>query len=193
MVERVKIDSIAKYNLEKKIVKAHAPNIVSPNAKDLRKALEQRIEKEIPTKFLTAEKHKNGRLVRFMPTETQKRMVWQMAAMGASAQIIRLAILDPDTSEPITEPILFSNFSEIMKHAREQANFTVALKIYEIAIGNDAEYDNEGNLIKTSNPPNLEALRWWDRSRGEARRLFELRKANSEDEGTNVTLIIEAS
>ncbi len=197
MVAKVKVDPIAKYNLDKKIYKSRAPSIVSPNksAKSLREALENRIETEVPQRLLENKVNGDHSLARFIPTEIQKRMVWQMAAMGASMAIIQLAVLDPDTGQPISEPMLSANFGQIMEHAREQANFTVALKIYEVAVGRDADYDEEGRVVRPSMPPNLAALQWWDRTRGEARRLAESRSRLSIDanDKTSVTLIIENS
>lgn len=200
MVDRVKADPIAKFNLDKPIINFHpfqkqVDRNRANNAKSMsvRKQLEKRIAKQIPQELLTSQYHKNGRLVRFIPTETQKRMVWQMAAMGASSSIIALAVIDPDTGEPIDEGMLQNNFGVILQHAREQANFTVALKIYELAVGNDAIYDQEGRLVKPATPPNFQALSYWDKTRGEGKRLLELRKNTIEEGGTNVTLVIEAS
>jgi hypothetical protein len=193
-MKKLQVHPIAKYNLEKPINsnQGRAPRRLGDGDRELQKALAARIEKEIPAQLLLMNPppHKNRV---FHPTEIQKRMVWQMAAMGASQNIIRLAVIDPDTKQPLSDSILVSNFGDIMRHAREQANFTVALKIYELAVGRDAEYDNEGNLIQPSYPPNFDALKWWDRTRGEARKLLDLRTVRHEQEANTVTLVIEGS
>lgn len=192
-MDKEKIHPIAKYNLDKPILASlgRAPNRVSEGDKGLRKALEDRVERDIPLTLLNG--GKEHRLSYFLPTEIQKRMVWQMAAMGASQQIIRLAVIDPVSKQPVQESTLVSHFGDILRHAREQANFTVALKIYEIAIGHDAEFDNEGNLIRPSSPPNMDALKWWDRTRGEAKKLLDLRSVRQDQESNTVTLVIEGS
>lgn len=199
-MKKLQVHPIAKYNLEKPINGTpRAPSIVSdiPDNKNLRKALEARIEREVPLSLLKqpAKRAPNGAIYHdFYPTEIQKRMVWQMAAMGASQQIIRLAVIDPATRQPVQDKCLIAHFGDIMRHAREQANFTVALKIYELAIGQDAHYDNEGNLVQPSAPPNFDALKWWDRTRGEARKLLDLRTIRQTEQASNtVTLVIEGS
>ncbi len=196
MVEKVKLNGAPKFpythdKQSKRINYAkNGGGIVSNKQAALKEALENRIEKEIPERFL-----KDKALVksRFVPTETQKRMVWQMAAMAASWQIIRLAIIDPDTGDPISEAVLDHHFREIMKHAREQANFTVALTIYQLAIGNPAEYDANGNMLRPYSAPNLDALKWFDRTRGEAKTVLQQRIAGPTIDGTSVTLVIEGS
>lgn len=198
-MKKIRIDPIAKYALEKPINsnQGRAPNRLGDGDKDLRKVLEERIEREVPPQLLLDKPPElvNGhRFWNFHPNEIQKRMVWQMAAMGASQNIIRLAVIDPDTRQPVDERCLTAHFGDIMRHAREQANFTVALKIYEIAIGHDAEFDQEGNLIRPSSPPNMDALKWWDRTRGEAKKLLDLRSfRQQESTSNNVTLVIEGS
>jgi hypothetical protein len=191
-MKKLQVHPIAKYNLEKPINsnQGRAPRRLGDGDRELQKALAARIEKEIPPQLLLLN---SNRARAFHPTEIQKRMVWQMAAMGASQNIIRLAVIDPDTKQPLNDHALTSHFGDIMRHAREQANFTVALKIYELAVGRDAEYDNEGNLIQPSYPPNFDALKWWDRTRGEARKLLDLRTVRHEQEANTVTLVIEGS
>lgn len=198
-MKKLQVHPIAKYNLEKPINadQGRAPSIVSPNNKNLHRALEERIEREVPSDLLNRppKRAPNGAIYRsFYPTEIQKRMVWQMAAMGASQHIIQLAVIDPETMKPVPDQCLVAHFGDIMRHAREQANFTVALKIYELAIGQDAHYDNEGNLVQPSSPPNFDALKWWDRTRGEARKLLDLRTIRQTEQTSNtVTLVIEGS
>ena len=86
------------------------------------------------------------------------------------------------------------HFKEILQHAREQANFTVALKIYELAVGADAIYDQDGNLVRPSMKPDFEALKYWDRTRGEGKRALENRRVSlEENDRGSVTLIIENS
>jgi len=186
--ERLKIDPIAKYNLDKPIYTTRSKE---EHKTKVRRDLESRIAKDIPPELLSKRALPNSR---FIPTEQQKRMVWQMAAMGASEAIIKLAVINPDTGNPLPEMTLHYHFQEIMKHAREQANFTVALKIYELAVGSDAIYDQEGNLVRPASMPSLDALKWWDRTRGEAKRMHETRRVALEEEGKgSVTLIIENS
>lgn len=186
--ERLKIDPIAKFNLDKPRYETRSKEDTKSK---VRKDLEKRIATDIPNHLLHDNPHPTAR---FIPTEQQKRMVWQMAAMGASESIIKLAVINPNTGEPLPEMTLHFHFKEIMQHAREQANFTVALKIYELAVGSDAIYDNQGNLVRPAFQPNLDALKWWDRTRGEAKRMHETRRVALEEEGKgSVTLIIENS
>jgi hypothetical protein len=150
---------------------------------------------EIPVSLLKDKEGIPNVSPHFYPSELHKQTVWRMAAAGATAEIIRLAIVDPATDKPIHQSAFSYHFAEIVQHAREQANARIALKIFEIALGQEAEYDNDGNIIRPYLPPNLDALKWWDRTRGEAARLFGLRNviSHAADGSGPVTLVIEGS
>jgi hypothetical protein len=146
--------------------------------------LNERIEKEVSNLLLI--------IAPVIQIEIQKRMVGKWRC--GRRQYYSTSRYRPETRQAISDRGLVTNFGDLMRHAREQANFTVALKIYELAVGRDAEYDNEGNLLQPSYPPNFDALKWWDRTRGEARKLLDLRTVrNQEQEANTVTLVIEGS
>lgn len=190
MAAKAKLDPLSKYELEPHTkFKYHPKGTPAATSKMLMKKYQ--IHKDIPREFLEFQPTNTE----FHATEQQKRMVWQMGAMGATVEIIRLAIVDPDTNLPINLPTFNGNFAHILQHAREQANVKIALKIFEVALGQDAEYDDDGHIIRPYCPPNLDALKWWDRTRGEARGMFGIKNVvNSIVEGNApVTLVIEGS
>jgi hypothetical protein len=190
MAAKVTLNPLAKYELEDhEKHRYHPMGTPSQVTKMLMKKFN--LAKDVPREFLEYQPTN----ATFHATEQQKRMVWQMGAMGATVEIIRLAIVDPDTRLPINMPTFNAHFMHILQHAREQANVKIALKIFELALGQDAEYDEDGHIIRPYCPPNLDALKWWDRTRGEARGMFGVKSMVESVVGGNgpVTLVIEGS
>jgi hypothetical protein len=190
MARKARLDPLAKYELEDHDKhKYHPQGTPSQTTKMLMKKFN--LAKDIPREFLEYQAENSA----FRPSEKQKRMVWQMGAMGATVEIIRLAISDPESGLPLNLVTFNSHFLHILQHAREQANIKIALKIFELALGQDAEYDEDGHILKPYCPPNLDALKWWDRTRGEARGMFGMKSVvNSVVDGNGpVMLVIEGS
>lgn len=83
--------------------------------------------------------------------------VQAMAAVGLTQEQIRLLIINPTTGQPITKKTLIKKFKRDMDRGRANAILRVGTTVYQMACGQDAEFDADGNLLRPYVPPDRAA------------------------------------
>ena len=125
----------------------------------------------------------------FQPTDEQRNLVKMLAGHGlVQLQMIKY-IINPRTGTHISENTLQKAFHDELIAGRAEMNLAVSQKVLEGALGSPAEYDKQGNQIRSEKHPYFPAQQWWEKTRAG------MKETTAQEygvkEGTKVTLIIE--
>lgn len=101
----------------------------------------------------------------FEPTEAQREMVKTGIANGIYHKELRKLIINPDTGKPIDKEIFRQAFHWEIRNGYQSQKLATSMTAYQMAVGTDARYDDEGNLIRPAVEPNISALKWYEMSR----------------------------
>ena len=101
----------------------------------------------------------------FTPTDEQRRFVELAVTNGATHKEIAGMIANPGTGKPISRDTLKKVFKAELMLGHVKQRLQLSGSVFRQAIGTDAEYDDEGNLIRPPMAPNFAAAKWYEQSR----------------------------
>jgi len=93
-----------------------------------------------------------------IPTPAMREMVYTLAKYGVPLNDIRLRILNPTTSRPISHETLKRHFKEEIDIGIADGNAHLAKVAFQSAVGRAAEYDPDGRVIRGELAPNAAVL-----------------------------------
>lgn len=101
----------------------------------------------------------------FVPTDEQRRFVELAVTNGATHREIAGMIENPGTGKPIGRDTLKKVFINELRLGHVKQRLQLSGSVFRQAIGSDAEYDEEGNLLRPPMAPNFAAAKWYEQSR----------------------------
>jgi hypothetical protein len=101
----------------------------------------------------------------FTPTQAQREQVETGIANGIYHKDLRKLILNPDTGRPIDKVTFKKVFQYEIKNGHNHQRLQTSVTAFQMAVGSDAVYDEDGDLLRPAQPPNLAALKWYEQSR----------------------------
>lgn len=89
-----------------------------------------------------------------IPTPAMREMVYTLAKYGVPLNDIRLRILNPTTSRPVSHETLKRHFKEEIEIGTADGNVMLSTVGFQAAVGVQAEYDKDGVLTRQGVAPN---------------------------------------